>query len=111
MKFVQLKKVTIVAERLLKEGLLEMLSSEGATGHTMVAVEGEGSRGVHASDWEGRNVQLETIVSAETAERILDRIAGEYLENYAVIAYLCDVTVLRRSKFASDPPPGPPADS
>jgi len=110
MKLIQLKKVTIVAERLLKETLIKLLASEGATGHTMVAVEGEGSRGIHASDWEGRNVQLETIVSAETAERILARIADEYLENYAVIAYLCDVTVLRRSKFASDPAPEAPTD-
>ena len=106
---VPLKKVTIVAERLLKEPIFKILREEGATGHTLIAVEGEGSRGVHASDWEGRNVQIETIVSVETADRILSRIAAEYLENYAVIAYLSDVSVLRRSKFAKDSPP-PQAD-
>ena len=110
MKLVQLKKVTIVAERLLREPITKLLTAEGATGHTMIAVEGEGSRGIHASDWEGRNVQLETIVSAETAERILTRIAAEYLENYSVIAYLSDVTVLRPGKFATDSPQEPPAD-
>jgi nitrogen regulatory protein PII len=110
MKLVHLKKVTIVAERLLREPITKLLRAEGATGHTMIAVEGEGSRGVHASDWEGRNVQLETIVSPETADRILARIAEEYLENYAVIAYLCDVTVLRRGKFATDSPAESPTD-
>jgi len=99
---IPLKKVTIIAERLLKEGLLKILKDEGATGHTLTACEGEGSRGVNASDWEGRNIQVDTIVSAETAERILNRVGDQYMENYAVIAYLSEVTVLRRGKFARD---------
>jgi len=99
---VPLKKVTIVAERLLREPLVSLLQAEGSTGHTLTAVEGEGSRGVHASDWEGRNVQIETIVSSKAADRILKRIADEYLENYAVIAYLSNVEVLRRGKFTDE---------
>ena len=39
---VSLKKVTIVAERLLREQLVEMLNEEGSTGHTMTAVQGAG---------------------------------------------------------------------
>ena len=94
----------IVAERLLREPLVKLINAEGSTGHTLTAVEGEGSRGVNASDWEGRNVQIETIISERSADRILARIADEYLENYAVIAYQCDVEVLRREKFTSDLP-------
>ncbi len=60
---VSLKKLTIVAERLLREPLVKLINAEGSTGHTLTAVEGEGSRGIHASDWEGRNVQIETIIS------------------------------------------------
>lgn len=101
---VPLKKLTIVAERLLKEPLVKLLNAEGATGYTLAAVEGEGSRGIHASDWEGRNIQLETIVSPDAADRILARISDEFLEHYAVIAYLCDVDVLRRNKFTNDSP-------
>lgn len=107
---VPLKKLTIVAERLLKDPLLELLSAEGATGYTLISVEGEGSRGVHASDWEGRNVQIETIVSPEVAEQLLTKVADEYLENYAVIAYLCDVDVLRRNKFTKDSQVGDSTD-
>ena len=99
---VRLKKVTVVAERLLREAIVKLLNEEGSTGHTLTAVEGEGSRGVHASDWEGRNVQIETIVSEESADRILARLADEYLENYAVIAYTTNVEVLRRDKFTGD---------
>lgn len=96
---IHLKKVTIIAERLLKEGLLELLKGEGSTGHTITMCEGEGSRGVHASDWEGRNIQIDTIVSTKTAERILNAVGEKYMKNYAIIAYLSDVTVLRNSKF------------
>ena len=97
-----LKKITIVAERLLKEGLLEILKAEGATGYTLTACEGEGSRGVHASDWEGRNIQIDTIASEATAGRILQAVGDQYMENYAVIAYLSEVTVLRKGKFARE---------
>jgi nitrogen regulatory protein PII len=102
MNTTSLKKMTIVAERLLRESLLKLLREVGATGYTMTAVEGAGSRGVNAGDFEGRNVQIETIVSAKVAEAILNRIAAEYLENYAVIAYVSDVDVLRGGKFSSE---------
>ncbi len=97
-----LKKMTIVAERVLRDKLIALIRKEGATGYTLAAVEGEGSRGVRASEFEGRNVQIETIVSAETATRIFDRLAERYLEAYAVIAYTSDVEVLRGSKFVKE---------
>ena len=96
-----LKRMTIVAERLLKDRLIKLIRAEGATGYTMTAVEGEGSRGVRASEFEGRNVQIDTIVSAETATRIFERLAEQYLEAYAVIAYTSDVEVLRGGKFVN----------
>jgi hypothetical protein len=37
------------------------------------------------------------------AHRILQRVSEEYLESYAVIAYLCDVDVLRPGKFSIGP--------
>jgi len=107
---IPLKKVTIIGERLLKEGLLEILKSQGSTGHTMTACEGEGSRGIHASDWEGRNVQIDTIVSAETADRILQAVSDRYMKNYAIIAYTSDVNVLRKDKFSTDSLPDESSD-
>ncbi len=97
---VPLTKVTIVAERLLKDKIVKLTRSHGATGYTLAFVDGEGSRGVRASDWEGRNVQIEVIVSAEIADAILEGLATKYFENFAVIAWLTEVTVLRGDKFA-----------
>ena len=98
----KLRKITIVAEKFLKDPIVKLIREEGASGYTLHAVEGEGSRGINASDWEGRNAQIETIVSAKVAESILERLGEEYLENYAVIAYISEVTVLRRGKFANE---------
>lgn len=99
---VALSKVTIVAERLLKDRLVALIRKEGATGFTMTDVTGEGSRGVRASDWEGRNIQIETIVSAAVADAIFERLSAEYFEEFAVIAWVGEVNVLRGSKFVGD---------
>jgi hypothetical protein len=93
------KKITIVSERLLREKLLELLDQEGAFGYTLLAAEGRGTRGVQAADFEGRHLQIETIVPPETADRILRRIGEELLDDYAVIVYQSDVSVLRQWKF------------
>ena len=91
--------MTVVSERLLKDDIIELMKEEGAKGFSITDSVGEGSRGVHASDWEGRNVKIESIVHDETAKRILKRIAEDYFEDYAVIAYTYPVTVVREQKF------------
>ena len=96
---VTLSKLTIVAERLLKDQLIELIREEGATGFTLTAVEGEGSRGVRASDWEGRNVQIDTIVAPDTADSILQRLSEDYFDDFAIIAWTVEISVLRGSKF------------
>ena len=100
MKLVPLKLVTIVAEALLEDRLLRELKVCGARGYTISAVRGEGSRGVRASEWEGQNLKIETLVSADVAERILARLAEAYFTDYAVVAYLENVEVVRGDKYA-----------
>ncbi len=97
---IPLKKVTIVTENILREGIIKIIRREGGTGHTITACEGEGSKGIHASDWEGRNIQIETIVNEETANKILSAVSETYMKNYALIAYMSDVVVLRKEKFS-----------
>lgn len=97
---IPLKKVTIVTENVLREGIIKIIRKEGGTGHTITACEGEGSKGIHASDWEGRNIQIETIVNEETANKILTAVSETYMKNYALIAYMSDVLVLRKEKFS-----------
>lgn len=92
-------KTTIVTESLLADKIVALIQRHGSTGHTLTKVEGQGSRGVRASDWEGRNVKIETLVAEETANAILDELNEKYFEDYAVIAWLSEVTVLRGEKF------------
>ena len=96
---VLLKKVTITAERLLRDELIEMIKRHGATGWTVTAVEGEGSRGNRTSDFEGRNAQIDTIVSKETASAIMEEVAEKYFADWAIITYAVDVEVLRGEKY------------
>lgn len=99
MALVSLKLVTIIAEGFLEEKLVRDVKKLGAKGYTITAARGEGSRGVRASEWEGSNIRLETIVSPTVAEKILSRLAEVYFENYAVIAFVENVEVVRGEKY------------
>lgn len=101
---IPLKKVTIIGENVLKEGIIEIIRREGGTGHTMTLCEGEGSKGIHSSDWEGRNVKIETVANSDTANRILTAVSEKYMKNYALIAYMSDVEVVRGEKFSPKSP-------
>ena len=97
-----LSKLTIVSERLLKDELISTIKDAGASGYTLTAVEGEGSRGVRAGDWEGRNLMFETLVSDVVADNILDALNEKYFKNFAVVAWVTKVTVLRGEKFLGE---------
>lgn len=96
---IHLRKVTIVAERVLRDDLLELLKRHGASGWTLTAVEGEGSRGIRAAEWEGRSVQIDTLVSAEAADAIMEEIGSKYFADWSVIVYAAEVEVLRGEKY------------
>lgn len=91
--------VTIISERILRDDLIELIRECGSKGHTITSVVGDGSRGIRASDFEGRNVKIETIVNASVADAIVDRVSGQYLEDYAVIIYTSKVDVVRGAKY------------
>jgi nitrogen regulatory protein PII len=99
MALVTQKLVTIVAERLLKERLLREIKELGAKGFTITEATGEGSRGVRASEWEGRNIKIETVVSPTVAVKIIDHIAQHYFQYHAVIVYAQTIEVVRGEKY------------
>ncbi|NJK80385.1 MAG: transcriptional regulator [Chloroflexaceae bacterium] len=92
--------VTIVAEAILQERILEDLRAAGIKGYTLTEVQGEGSRGIRASTWQGHNIKIETLVSVPISDIILARVAEHYFEHYAVVAYRSTVEVLRPEKFS-----------
>lgn len=99
MELVELQNVTIISERFLKDDIIRIIKNHNAKGYTLTDVSGEGSRGIRASEWEGKNVKIETVVSAAAAERIIQAISDHYFENYAVIAYTQPVSVVRGKKY------------
>jgi nitrogen regulatory protein P-II 2 len=96
---IHLRKVTVIAERVLRDDLLELLKRHGASGWTLTAVEGEGSRGIRASEWEGRSAQIDTLVSPDVADAIMEEIGRTYFTDWSVIVYSADVEVLRGEKY------------
>lgn len=96
---IQLQKVTVIAERVLRNDLLELLKRHGASGWTLTGVEGEGSRGIRASEWEGSNIQIDTLVSADAADRIMEEVSTKYFKDWSVIVYAAEVSVMRGQKY------------
>ena len=99
MQTVPLKLVTIVAEPVLEEQLTTELKRLGARGYTVTETRGEGSRGIRASELPGESIRIESVVSAEVADRLLAHVAKLYFPNYAVIAYVSTVEVVRGEKY------------
>ena len=98
MNTVPLKLVTIVAEAVLEDSLLQEIKKLGAKGYTLTEARGEGSQGVQASQREGKNIKIETLVSLEVADQILDCLYKNYFPDYAMVAYVHDVEVAREEK-------------
>jgi Na+-dependent bicarbonate transporter superfamily len=91
--------VTIIAESVLQHRLLDDLRRLGAKGWSMDHAEGRGSRGLHATDWDGPNVRIESVVSEPVAEAILNHLVEQYFEHYAVVAFTTTVRVARPEKY------------
>lgn len=95
----KLKLVTIVTERILEDRLLRTLEKLGAKGYTITQATGKGSRGVRASEWEGPDTRIETIVSPKVADAIVGYIAENFFEHYAVVVHMHDTEVVRGEKY------------
>jgi len=100
MHTVTLKLITIVAEAVLKEPLIRALRDAGATGYTLTEVRGEGSRGRRTGELPGDNVRLEALVGPTSVEVVLRMLEERYFPNYAVVAWVADVGVVRGEKYA-----------
>ena len=99
MELRELTLVTIITERLLRDEIIDHLKETGVSGYTLSDTTGEGSRGIRASDWEGKNVKIEVIAKHDMATKIIQQISNEYFENYAVVAYTQKVNVVRGEKY------------
>lgn len=99
MKTVEVRLVTIIAEGVLEERIVADFRRLGAKGYNRSDVHGHGTRGITENFWQGAQVKLETLVSAEVGDKILEYVAKTYFADYAVVAYIESVEVVRGEKF------------
>lgn len=105
MEFKTRKRVVIITENVIKDDVLELIMSLGAKGYTIANVSGRGARGLRdegADTLVGehlRNIKVEVITREDIAEKITVSVAEKFFKNYAGIAYMDDVEVLRAEKF------------
>jgi nitrogen regulatory protein P-II 2 len=101
MQLYPLKLVTIVGETVVMEDIAEEGVRLGATGYTLSEVVGEGSRSARnvAATTGAKTMKLEFVVPADVAVSILTHVSHQYFEDYAVIAWLSDVQVVRGQQY------------
>ncbi|MFK8012706.1 MAG: hypothetical protein AB8B80_11730 [Marinicellaceae bacterium] len=100
------EKVVIITEKIISKGVCKIIEANGATGYTVVAAGGKGSRNIrlnteraHVVD-DFSNIKIEVIVNnSHMAESIMDEVKEKYFEHYCGITYLEDIRVLRPEKF------------
>lgn len=96
----ELTLVTVVAEAVVEHRLVRDVAACGSRGWTVCDARGQGSRGVRADEFEGANIRLETLVSPEVADRLLEVLARDYFPRYAVVAWTTPAQVVRGRKYA-----------
>ncbi len=101
----QASKLIIVTEKLLLNKIAKIIDEVGATGYTVVAAGGKGSRNVRSSGQPTvgdvySNIKIEVLTaSRDIAVKISDEVAANFFEDYSGITYICDVEVLYAHKF------------
>lgn len=90
-------KLVIVTEKVLLKKVAKIIDQAGATGYTVVAAGGKGSRGVRSSGQPTvgdafSNVKFEILTpNRDMAVKISDEVASKFFDDYSGIAYICDV--------------------
>ncbi|HTA93797.1 MAG TPA: hypothetical protein VK745_29675 [Polyangiaceae bacterium] len=95
----KVKLVTIVAPYRHGDHIAADLRTIGVGGFTTMSADGWGSHGTrHLGLVDGANARFETLVSAERANEILERVVGAFAHD-AVVAFTQDVDAGPRSRL------------
>ena len=101
MSTIRRKLVTIITEAVLEPDLLDALEALGVSGYTITDARGKGSRGIRDAGWtNSSNIRVEIICSEELATTITRYLHENFYNNYAMVVYEGDVSVLREGKFS-----------
>ena len=91
--------VTIIAESVIEQKLIDDVKVCGAKGYSIGHVRGEGQTGGRALDITGSSLRLETVVTESVADAILSMLGTKYFDTYAVVAWVTPVVVARPERF------------
>jgi nitrogen regulatory protein PII len=92
--------LTVITEAAIEHKLLRDLDNLGVRGYTVSDARGRGGRGVRDARWEeAANIRIEVICTRALAELALHHIHAHYYANFAMVAFLQDVEILRAEKF------------
>jgi hypothetical protein len=92
--------LTVITEAAIEQPLLRDLERLGARGYTVSDARGRGSRGVRDAGWkEAANIRVEVICPRVQAEAMLTHLQTHYYANFAMVAFLQDIEILRPEKF------------
>lgn len=92
--------LTVITEAVIEKQLLRDFDRLGARGYTVSDARGRGSRGLRDASWdEAANIRIEVICARAMAEDLISHLAAHYYDDYAMVAFLQEVSVLRGKKF------------
>ncbi|WP_448506805.1 DUF3240 family protein [Immundisolibacter sp.] len=92
--------LTVITEAAIEQTLLRHLDRLGVRGYTVSDARGRGSRGVRDATWEeAANIRIEVICPRAQAESVLGHLQARYYADYAMVAFLQDIDILRPEKF------------
>jgi nitrogen regulatory protein PII len=96
----QATKLVIVTEKLLFKHIVGIIEKAGATGYTVTAAEGKGSRNTRTPGTPSvsdtyEKIKLEVVTTDEAiARKIADEVAKNYFDNFSGIIFIDQVEVL-----------------
>ena len=99
MKLINFKLVTIICEPVLGANMIALAKEHGATGHTITEVSGEGSGKKSSGEVPDSKLKIEVVADLKMSEDIMSALAQKFFENYSLIAYITEISVLRPEKF------------
>ena len=91
--------ITIVAESVIEQKLIDDIKKCGAKGYSVSHVRGEGVTGKNTLDLNGPSIRLESVVTDKVAEAILNMLGYKYFDKNAVIAWITPAYVARPERF------------
>ena len=102
----QHNKLVIVTEKLLLKQIAKIIDEAGATGYTVMAAGGKGSRNVRSSGQPNvsdtySNIKIEVLTAnRDMALKISDEVAAQFFDDYSGIIYLCEAEILHAHKLS-----------